>query len=238
MEKIKSSAELRKFIKSNHEVRYFADLNRHGQVRIHKAYKVKIEKAAYWIHFEYGLQPCLVPERRKLVETMEEAKEEVQKLRNIKLQERKKYGDKLKEVAKFLDRYHWKIGCFTEDSSLNPDPDERLLAREIRRLYRSMPNQEKDDEETYTGLLENYIKHGTIYTQALSFRKEHVVCVRYASGSRTVQVELINGTTIVPKSESVVRLIKTIFGDRLDSIYCPDVKVPTGGCDLIGKASK
>lgn len=234
MEKPKSSAELRKFIRS-HEARYFADIDDYGCICIRKAYKVKIDKATYWIRFGFGgVYPRLVPKRTKLVETFKEAREEVQRLRNIQLQEEKEYEDKVKEVANFLDNHYWRIGRrLTEDESFL-NPDEQLLAREIRRLYYILPNQERDDDRTYIRLLENYIKHGIIYTQALSFRKEQVVCVKYASESKTVQVELINGTTIIPKSNSVVKLIKTIFGERLDSIYDPEVKLPTGNRDLIG----
>lgn len=230
MEKPKSKAELREFIKS-HEMRYFAELNRYGQVRIHKAFKVKIDGDEYWIHFDYGLQPCLIPKQKKLVETIEEAREEAQKLRNIQLQERKKYGDKLKEVANFLDHYYWNKGYSIEDFESRLSPDEQVLAREVKRLYHTMPNREKDDDRTYIELLENYIEYGTIYTQALSFRKEHVVCVKY--GGEAVQIELINGTMITPKSESVTRLIKTIFGSRLDTIHYKNIKSPAGDWDTI-----
>lgn len=232
MEKPKSSAELRDFIKS-HEMKYFAELNYGGQVRIRKAFKVKIEKTVCWIWFNYGCTPCLVSKRKKLMETMEEAREEAQRLRNIQLRERKEYGDKLKEVANFLDRYYWNKEYRSEGIDINLNPEEKLLAREVKRLFYSLPGQEKDDERTYINLLENYIKYGIIYTQGNSFRKEHVVCVRYGDGGYAVQIELTNGTKIVPKSDSVTKLIKTIFGDRLDSVYYKDVKKPTGDWDTI-----
>lgn len=230
MEKIKSSAELRDFIKS-HEMRYFADLNDLGQVRIRKAFKVKLEKTAYWIWFNYGCTPCLVSKRKKLVETIEEAREEAQKLRNIQLQERKKYGDKMKEVANFLDHYYWNKEYQSDDYDFSLNPEEKSLASSVKRLFYSLPGQEKDDKNTYIKLLENYIKYGTIYTQGKSFRKEHVVCVKYGDGGHTVQIELTNGTKIVPKSYSVTKLIKTIFGERLDYVYYKDIKSPTGDWD-------
>ena len=91
---------------------------------------------------------------------------------------------------------------------------------------------EKADEQTYIDLLENYIKHGTIYTQAKSFRKEQVVSVRYGENG-AVEVELVNGTTIIPKSNAVTNLIKTIFGHRLDTWSYSDVKEPTDNFDKI-----
>lgn len=230
MEKPKSSAELRDFIKS-HEMRYFADLNDLGQVRIRKAFKVKLEKTAYWIWFNYGCTPSLVSKRKKLVETIEEAREEAQKLRNIQLQERKKYGDKMKEVANFLDHYYWNKEYQSDDYDFSLNPEEKSLASSVKRLFYSLPGQEKDDKNTYIKLLENYIKYGTIYTQGKSFRKEHVVCVKYGDGGHAVQIELTNGTKIVPKSNSVTKLIKTIFGERLDYVYYKDIKSPTGDWD-------
>ena len=95
-----------------------------------------------------------------------------------------------------------------------------------------MPRLEKDDEQTYLKLLENYIKNGTIYTQAMSFRKEHVVSVKYGEYG-AVQIELVNGTTIIPKSNGVTNLIRTIFGDRLDTWSYEDVKEPTDKYDKI-----
>ncbi len=137
----------------------------------------------------------------------------------------------MKEVANFLDDYYWKKVYSIEDFESKLSPDEQVLAREVKRLYHIMPSREKDDDRTYIELLENYIEYGTIYTQALSFRKEHVVCVKY--GSEAVQIELTNGTKIVPKSESVTRLIKTIFGNGLDTIYYKSIKSPTGDWDTI-----
>lgn len=233
MEKPKSKAELRKFIRSR-EARYFAYVDDYKQVRIHKAYKVEIDGGEYWIRFEYGgVYPRLVPKQTKLVETFKEAREEAQRLRNIQLQERKEYEDKLKEVANFLDHYYWNKGYSVEDFESRLSPDEQVLAREIKRLYYIMPNREKDDDRTYIELLENYIEYGTIYTQGISFRKEHVVCVRYGDCGRVVQIELINGTTIIPKSRGVTKLIKTIFGKALDTIHYKNIKSPTGDWDTI-----
>ena len=52
-----------------------------------------------------------------------------------------------------------------------------------------------------------------------------MVSVKYGEYG-AVEVELINGTTIIPKSSSVTDLIKTIFGTRLDSWSYDDVKEP------------
>ena len=234
MKKIKGKAELREFIRSR-EMRYFA-VTFSGQVHIQKAFKVEIDGGEYWIHFTAD-GTDVIPERN-LVKTMKEAKEEAQKLRDSLQQEKKDYNDKLKDVAKFLSSYYWKCHDYPYSGNKSLKPEEKLLARSVRGLYYSLPNQDKDDDSTYIKLLENYIKHGTIYTQGNSFRKEHVVCVRYGEGGESVQIELINGITIIPASKSVTKLIKTIFGDRLDYWSNTRIKLPTGDRDLIGKVLK
>ena len=233
MKKIKGKAELREFIRSR-EMRYFA-VTFSGQVHIRKAFKVEIDGGEYWIHFTAD-GTDVIPERN-LVKTMKEAREEAQKLRDSLQQKKKDYDDKLKDVAEFLSNYHWKCK-YNPYSKEVLRLEEKSLARSIKGLYYSLPNQDKDDDNTYIELLENYIKHGTIYTQGNSFRKEHVVCVRYGEGGESVQIELINGITLIPASRSVTKLIKTIFGDRLDYWSDTRIKLPTGDRDLIGKVLK
>ena len=223
--------KLRDFIKS-HEMRYFVEHSDYsGQTHIKKAFKVEINNNEYWVHFAYGDHPEIKDERI-LLKTMDEAKAKAQKLRDEHQRKKKEAADKHKErmedVVKFLNNLSWYD--YEDWNSEEINPKGQSIAEAIRRVYARMPRREKDDEQTYIGLLENYIKHGTIYTQAISFRKEHVVSVKYGEHG-AVEIELINGTTIIPKSNAVSNLIKTIFGERLDSWSYNDVKEPTDKFD-------
>ena len=223
--------KLRDFIKS-HEMRYFVTYSEYSkQAHIKKAFKVEINNNEYWVYFAYGDHPEIKDERI-LLKTMDEAKAKAQKLRDEHQRKKKEAADKHKErmedVVKFLNNLSWYD--YEDWNSEEIKPKGQPIAEAIRRVYASMPRREKDDEQTYIGLLENYIKHGTIYTQAISFRKEHVVSVKYGEYG-AVEIELINGTTIIPKSNAVSNLIKTIFGERLDSWSYNDVKEPTDKFD-------
>ena len=227
--------KLRDFIKS-HEIRYFvAHSNYSGQTYIKKAFKVEINNNEYWVHFAYGDRPEIKDERI-LLKTMGEAKAKAQKWRDEHQQEKKEAADKrkarLEDVTKFLNDFSWYE--YQDWNSEEIKPKGQPIAEAIKRVYANMPRREKDDEKTYINLLENYIKHGTIYTQAMTFRKEHVVSVKYGEDG-AVEVELINGTTIIPKSNCVTNLIKTIFGNRLDMWSYNDVKEPTDKFDKIDK---
>jgi hypothetical protein len=165
---------------------------------------------------------------------MEEAKAKAQKLRDEHQQKKKKAADKrkamLEDVTKFLNDFSW--FDYTDWNSHEIKPKGQPFAEAIKLVYANMPRTEKDDEQTYINLLENYIEHGIIYTQAMSFRKEHVVSVKYGEDG-AVEIELINGTTITPKSNAVTSLIKTIFGERLDTWSYNHVKEPTDKFDKI-----
>ena len=224
--------QLRDFIKS-HEIRYFVEHYYSGQTHIMKAFKVEINNNEYWVHFAGGTRPEIKDERI-LLKTMEEAKAKAQKLRDEHQQKKKKAADKrkamLEDVTMFLNDFSWYD--YKDWNSGEIKPKGQAIADAINGVYADMPNREKDDEKTYIRLLENYIKHGTIYTQAMSFRKEHVVSVKYGEDG-AVEVELINGTTIIPKSNAVTNLIKIIFGNRLDTWSYNDVKEPTDKLDKI-----
>lgn len=230
--------QLRDFIKS-HEMRYFVVHSDYsGQTHIKKAFKVEINNNEYWVHFAYGDQPEIKDERI-LLKTMDEAKAKVQKLREKHQKEKKEAAEnrkaKLAEVTKFIENFRW--WDYKNWNSEEIKPEAQPFAKAISYLYADMPRREKDDEQTYIGLLERYIRYGTIYTQALAFRKEHVVSIKYGEYN-AVQIELINGTTIIPKSESVTKLIKVIFGDKSDSWSYNDVKEPTNEFDKIEKPKR
>ena len=230
--------QLRDFIKS-HEMRYFVVHSDYsGQTHIKKAFKVEINNNEYWVHFAYGDRPEIKDERIML-KTIVEAKAAAQKWRVEHQQKKKeaadKYKDRLEDVTKFLNNFNW-YG-YKDWNSEEIKPKGQPIAEAIKRVYANMPRSEKDDEQTYIKLLENYIKHGAIYTQGMSFRQEHVVSVKYGEYG-AVEIELINGTTIIPKSNSVTKLIKTIFGERLDSWSYNDVKEPTDKFDKIEKTNR
>ena len=225
--------QLRDFIKS-HEMRYFVEHSDYsGQTHIKKAFKVKINNNEYWVYFSYGDRPEIKDERI-LLKTMDEAKAKVQELREKHQKEKKEAEEnrkaKLAEVTKFIENFSWYD--YSDWNSSEIKPKGRPFAEAIKRVYGYMPRREKDDEQTYIELLERYIRYGTIYTQAFAFPKEHVVSLKYGEDN-AVQIELINGTTIIPKSKSVTKLIKVIFGDKLDSWSYNDIKEPESKYDKI-----
>ena len=231
--------QLRDFIKS-HEMRYFVEHSDYnGQTHIKKAFKVEINNAEYWVHFSYGDRPEIKDERI-LLKTMDEANAKAQKWRDEYQRKKKEAADKhkamLEDVTKFLNKFSWFDYSSWDNHEIKPKGQP--IAEAIKRVYENMPRREKDDDETYIKLPENYIKNGTIYTQAMSFRKEHVVSVKYGDECGAVEIELINGTTIVPKSKAVTNLIKTIFGGRLDTWSYGDVKEPTDKYDKIEKPKR
>lgn len=225
--------QLRDFIKS-HEMRYFVEKSEYSiKTHIKKAYKVEINNNVLWVHFCYGNYP-VIKDERILLKTMDEAKAKAKKWRDEYQSKKKKDADKyqsmLEDVTKFLNDFSWYDYKYWDSEEIKPNGQP--FAEAIRRVYDCMPRREKDDEKTYIELLENYIKNGTIYTQAMSFRKEHVVSVKYGEYG-AVQIELVNGTTIIPKSKGVTNLIRIIFGDRLDTWSYNDVKEPTDKYDKI-----
>lgn len=221
--------QLRDFIRS-HEMRYFVESDYSGRTYIKKAFKLEINGDVYWVYF-YGNRPELKYES-VLLKTMEEAKEEARKWRERKKEETAQYKAKMDDVAKFLNDFAW--GDHIDWNTLEALPESQPIIDAFKSVYASMPSREKDDDRIYIRLLENYIKNGVIYTQAMSFRPEQVVCVKY--GDKWVKVELTNGTTIIPKSEGVVRLIKVIFGAELDSWKFTGVEEPAGKRDEVEKA--
>lgn len=232
--------QLRDFIKS-HEMRYFVEHPDYsGKTHIKKAFKVEINNNVYWLYFIYGDRPEL-KEERYLLKTMEEAKAKAQYIREAYQKKNKENAAarkaKLEEVTRYLHDFSmWDITKWDGNAQV-VNPEGRDFVKAFKDLYARIPDREKDDEHTYIRLLENYIKTGTIYTQGISFSKEHVVSVKYGKDG-AVEIELINGTTITPKSESVTNLIKTIFGIRLDSWSFSDVKVPTDEYDKMGDTKR
>ena len=171
--------QLRDFIKS-HEMRYFVENSKYSsQTHIKKAYKVEINNNVFWVHFCYGDSP-VIKDERILLKTMDEAKAKAKKWRDEyqskKIKDADKYQSMFEDVTNFLNGFSWYDYKVWGSDEIKPNGQP--FAEAIRRVYDCMPRLEKDDEQTYIKLLENYIKNGTIYTQAMSFRKEQEVRVK------------------------------------------------------------
>ena len=208
--------QLRDFIES-HEARYFVEHSRYDEhTYIKKAFKVEVNNAEYWVHFAYGTRP-VIKDERILLKTMDEAKEKAAKWReDFKKKNKEQDANekvKMEEVTKYLGKFSW-FG-YKNHRTNEIKPECQPFAQAIKRVYGNMPSREWDDEKTYIALLERYIQTGTIYTQAMSFHKDHIVSVKYGE-DEAVQIELINGKTIIPKGQGVTRLIKIIYGRKLD----------------------
>lgn len=223
--------KLRDFIKS-HEMRYFITEG-YNCIFIKRAYKVKINNEDVWVHFEYGTG-VVIKDERDLLKTMDVALAKKKKIREVYEKTKKKKEAKFAEVTDYLRNFGWYDLIDYHKNEVKPKGQP--FADAIKRVYNGIPSKERDDERTYIGLLERYIQTGTIYSQALSFRSEHVVSVKYSGGEPgVVKIELTNGTTIIPKSEAVTRLIKTIFGSRLDSWSYNDIHEPSDKFDKINR---
>lgn len=221
--------KLRVFIRS-HEMRYFI-AEGYECIFIKRAYKVRINNEDVWVHFAYS-KSAEIKDERDLLKTMDEALAKKKKIREEYEKKKKKKEAKFAEVTDYLRNFSWYD--FIDYHKNEVKPKGQPFADAIKRVYNGIPSKERDDERTYIGLLERYIQTGTIYSQALSFREEHVVSVKYGGGEPVaVQIELTNGTTIIPKSEAVTRLIKTIFGSRLDSWSYKDIHEPSDKFDKV-----
>ena len=226
----------RNFIKS-HEVWYFVD-DSFNQVHIKKAYRVELDDGVYWIHFAYGeaVHNLTAKQEKLLFPTMAEAKAKAEQMRKEnaerRTKERKEEKEKFNEVTKYLENFRvWDIVNY---NSQEIKPEYKSFADAIEYLYSRLPDKRKRDKDVYIKLLENYIKHGTIQTQGLSFTKEQVVTLKYGEYSG-VRVELTNGTTINPANEKVIALIKLVFGENVTDWLWNDAEVPQDGNDEINE---
>ena len=236
MAKENKTKQLRDFIKS-HEMRYFIETSEYsGKVYIKKAFKVEINNNVYWVYFSYGNRPELKDERY-LIRTMEEAMARAQKWRDAHQKKKKEAianeKAKLAEVTEYLENIEYYYGL-TEGYGDNEVVKEHYqpLVNAISRIYLHLPSKEKDDMNTYVDTLVRYIQTGTIYTQGMSIRKEHIVSVKYGE-DESVQIELVNGVKIIPVSRAVTNLIKVIFGSPSDRWSYRTVRFPEGKYDNI-----
>ena len=228
--------KLRNFIKS-HEVWYFVD-DSFNQVHIKKAYPVELDNVVYWIHFAYGeaVHNLTARQEKLLFSTMAEAKAKAEQMRKEnaerRTKRRKEEKEKFNEITKYLENFSvWDIVNYNLQEI---KPEYKSFADAIEHLYSQLPDKRKRDKDVYIKLLENYIKHGTIQTQGLSFTKEQVVTLKYGEYSG-VRVELTNGTTINPANEKVIALIKLVFGENATDWHWNDAEVPQDGNDEINE---
>lgn len=230
-----SRKELRDFIMS-HEMRYLVTQSG-DQVRIKKAFKIEVNgMGEQWIHLAYSDRPELVSlsdVKNNLFKEKDRAQAMAKQLRAKneakKAAEEKERAEKLKEVTEYLQHFDmWRIKNWrTEEIK----PEGEKFAECIKRLYSHLPRKEKEGQDDYIRQLERYILHGTIETQGISFTKEHVVSIKYGSYD-AVKIELTNGTTIIPKSEYVVKLLKLVFGNEAVWYY-NDIEYPDGKHDEV-----
>jgi len=230
MSKKEQIKELRDFIRS-HEMRYYVSAISSGIVTIHKAFKVELNNSEHWIYFCYGTNPFLLTlneVKHFLFKTMDEAKAKATEMRETNNKRKKAAKEeaiaKRKEVTEYLDNISmWDLSSDQEEVR----KEWKTFVEAVIKVYRKIPDKVKDDDKTYIGILGRYIQTGAIYTKGLSIRKEHIVSVKYGQDG-SVQIELINGTKIIPASRSVTKLIKIIFGER-DEWYYKDIHYPARG---------
>lgn len=226
--------KLRDFIRS-HEMRYFV-MRGYSSILVRKAFKVLLGETAYWVYFQCGTTPNIlssVEEKNLLFKTKAEAKAKADELKEKRAKENKEKKLKAKSdlqfVTNYLDRFYW--GDIADYSTYEVKPEGKEFARVLKWTYERMPAKERDDDKTYIKLLERYIQTGTIYSQGIAFRTDQIVDVKYGQHGFVVQIELTNGKTITPASNSVTRLIKTIFGDNDKWYY--RINIPEDGKDKI-----
>lgn len=217
------------------EVRYYVN----GEA-IYEAVKLQIGDAARWFYTPLsGYYSPVAREREDHVyATKEEAQQEAARNKAKHEQEDKEQEERDKK----------RLGDLTQSlSELNyydyiSRDEKRVLKKgrkfvdEIKSIYRDLPRKEKTDtEEAYTAMLEQYIVRGIINTQGLAFRPSEIRSVRYGEDG-SVQLTLAEGKTVIPKSKSVTRLIKVIFGDNDDGWTYNDVEFPEGEYDTVEDA--
>ena len=231
--KLDINTELRSFIKEN-EMRYFV-FNDCGKIFIKKAFKVTLRDKDYFVRFSYGFRPYVLTTnevKNYLFKTMEEAKAKAEQLRAEQRKKAQKDKEKIDEVTEFLSKtFLWDM---KEDNKIKDEYKE--FVNNIIRLY-ECTSYLSDSDRGYISILENYIRTGSIYSQAMSFRKESVVRVKYGRDG-SVALTLTNGMEITPASDKVARLVKLIFGGACDSWYNKSVSYPGIDHDKIVQPSK
>lgn len=212
---MKINKKIRDFIRS-HEMRYVVKEG-YNNVHVSKAFNVCLEEGSYWITLAYGDTPEMLSDKEiktmlfkskagaeKLAEQMRE------RIRQKNADDKLAAKKKMDEVAKYL-----KGLCMYDITDVwDKVKDGRQdFIEAIKYAYNEvLPKKLKpESDEQYIEHLVRYIKTGTIYTQGIAFAKDQVACVKYGSDD-SIKVELRNGTKITPVSESVIKLLRVLFG--------------------------
>lgn len=228
--KTSSITELRRFIRT-HEMWYLVYASYGKRVRIGKAFKVTLDGSEHFIHFSYGESPELVNSsdvKKNLFRTKEEAKARAEEMRTAikdmeaKIAEEKK--EKIKKVTDFLGKFSaWDMQDPENRGDIKDEYKE--LISDIVRIYKHLSVENRQDDSEYARLLENYIRTGSICSQALLFPKSQIASVKCGKEG-SVEVCLTNGMRITPKNKNVARLIKVVMGSsggwEYNSIMYPE----------------
>lgn len=227
-EKTNSTTGIRRFL-ATHEMRYIVKEVFGGAMKIKKAFKVALADGEHWVYFNYDTPKVATPTEvsKDLFKTMEEAKVRAAEKKAAK---EKEHIKKLKMVTDFLRNLS--VWDMEDPENRNSIKDEyKELVSDIVFKYSRLSVGQRQDDSEYASLLEDYIRTGSIRSQARTFHKSQVVQVRYGNTS-AVEVELSNGTKITPANLNVARLIRCIFGDTR-YWFCPNVIFPKGGRDKV-----
>ena len=210
------------------EIKYFATGN-----EVKKAIKIVVRNKELWTYGSFGSYLIVVDENEldHLFDTEEDAKACIER---EKAEREKNSAEEMEREAKQFDEVTEYLDNFDVDEIFNSKGQiakkYRKFVNAIKYLFEQLPSEEKNDtEEGYAELLERYITYGNIYTQGMAFRPDQIQSVCYGEDG-AVRLQLTGGKTIIPKSKSVTRLIKVIFGENAGWTY-NDVGFPEGDYD-------
>lgn len=214
--KTNSTTGIRRFI-ATHEMRYIVKEAYGGAMKIKKAFKVALADGEHWVYFDYDTPKVATPTEvsKDLFKTIEEAKARAEEKKAAKKEKEAKIAEgkkkKLKDVTAFLS--HLSVWDMEDPNDRNNFKEEyKELVERIVTMYSNMSYCQRNDGSEYIVLLENYIRTGSIRSQALSFQKSQVVSVKYGKDG-SIEVLLSNGMRITPKNHNVARLIKLVMGE-------------------------
>ena len=210
------------------EIKYFAIGN-----EVKKAIKGVVGNKEFWVYGGFG--SCLMAVDKNELDHLFDTEEDANAcIEREKAEREKNSAEEMEREAKQFDEVTEYLDNFDVDEMFNSKgkihKKYRKFADAIKYLFEQLPSEEKNDtEDGYAKLLERYITYGNIYTQGMAFRPDQIQNVCYGEDG-AVRLQLAGGKTIIPKSKSVTRLIKVIFGEN-DGWTYNDVEFPEGDYD-------
>lgn len=233
---MKTNEEIRKFVTS-HEKRFFVSVDYYGNIiGTKKAYKVELADEVRWVYFNYG-NPHILSEKqmKTLTPTREDAMELAEIMRREREARRKKEAEANKKILdKAASILHDKYYHITDKNGKVKDEYKNIYAEASKMVERY--GYEPDESVKLfqcIAKLKHYIKTGMIYSQGRSFTKDSVARIEYGKGS--MRIIFADGSSIIPKEESTMCLLNTIFGEKFDAWYFEDVTEPIGEKDQFKK---